>query len=73
MTLGMPRHICQRLAAIIDDSKNAIEQEAAKATYYHHWIAGFEPGAKLYIDLWTECTSALLLSGKDRRWLISLL
>lgn len=31
MALKVPQHIRQRLAAVIDDLKNAIEQEAAKA------------------------------------------
>jgi len=31
MTLEVPQHIRQRLAAVIDDLKSAIGQEAAKA------------------------------------------
>jgi hypothetical protein len=31
MTLEVPQHIRQQLAAVIDDLKNAIGQEAAKA------------------------------------------
>ena len=31
MTLKVPQHIRQRLVAVIDDLKNAVGQEAAKA------------------------------------------
>lgn len=71
MTLEMPQHICPRLAAIIDDSKNAIEQEAAKAYLTRITTVGsleFEPGAEICHGSWTEDANALLLLRKDRRW-----
>lgn len=53
LTLEVPRHIRQRLTAVIDDLKNAVGQEAAKA--YLTRIATvesleLEPGAELCDD-----------------------
>ena len=50
MTLEIPQHIRQRLAAAIDDLRDAVGQEAAKAYLMNITTAEsleFEPGAKL--------------------------
>jgi len=57
MTLEVPQHIRQRLAAIIDDLKSAIGQEAAKAyltsiTTVKSWV--LEPEDELCDDSWME-------------------
>ena len=53
MTLEVPQHIRQRLAAVIYDLKNAIGQEAAKAYLTRITTVEsleFEPGAELCGD-----------------------
>jgi len=57
MTLEVPQHIRQRLAAVIDDLKSAIWQEAAKAYLTSITTAESlesEPGAELCDDSWME-------------------
>ena len=58
MTLEVPQHIRQRLAAVIYDLKNAIGQEAAKAYLTRITTVEsleFEPGAELCgDDSWIE-------------------
>jgi len=57
MTLEVPQHIRQRLAAVIDDLKSAIRQEAAKAYLTRITTAEsleFEPGAEPCDDSWME-------------------
>ena len=57
MTLEIPQHIRQRLAAVIDDLKNAVGQEAAKACLTRITTVEsleLEPGAKLCDNSWME-------------------
>jgi len=57
MTLEVPQHIRQRLAAVVDELKSAIGQEAAKAYLTRITTAEsleFEPGAELCDDSWME-------------------
>ena len=57
MTLEVLQHIRQRLAAVIDDLKNAVGQEAAKAYLTRITTIEspeFEPGAELCDDSWME-------------------
>ena len=57
MTLEVQQHMRQRLAAVIDNLKNAMGQQAAKA-YLTRITAveslEFEPGAKLCNNSWME-------------------
>lgn len=57
MTLEVPQHIRQRLPAVIDDLKNAVGQEAAKAYLTRITTVEsleLEPGAKLCDNSWME-------------------
>ena len=57
MTLEVPQHIRQRLAAVIDDLKSAIGQEAAKAYLTSVTTAEslvLEPEVELCDNSWME-------------------
>ena len=68
MTPKVPQHIRRRLAAVINDLKNAVGQKAAKA--YLARISNvkpleFEPGAEIYDDLWMEYINKDYITGAD--------
>lgn len=57
MILDVPQHIQQRLAAVMDDLKNAIGQKVARGYSTHITTVEsleFEPGAELCDDSWME-------------------
>ncbi len=57
MTFEVPQHMRQPLAAVVDELKSVIRQEAAKAYLTRITTAEsleFEPGAELCDDSWME-------------------